>query len=220
MHPSAWRLVAVTDPALWGGRVPGGVLGDALSGGVSALLLRLRDWDVRQVLNLAETIAPLCRASGAALIVHQHAGVAAAVGAAGVHVTSTRPDVAAARAALSAGQVVGVSCHSVREARAAEAAGADYVFLGPVYATPSKAEFGAPLGLEVVRAACAAVRIPVIGIGGIAAHSAADVRAAGAAGVAVIRAVFAAADVTGAAADLVAALGLDASASSSPKCSS
>ena len=89
--------------------------------------------------------------------------------------------------ALPEGFLVGRSCHSAEEALEAERAGADYVYFGPVYATPSKARFGPPQGLEALAAVCCRVRIPVVAIGGITLENAAACLAAGAAGVAAIR---------------------------------
>ncbi len=182
------------------------MLGAACAGGADALVLRVRGWDAARVARLAEDIVPLARVHGTALLVHQRADIAAAVGADGVHLTSAAPDVRAARAVLRAGQVIGVSCHALADARAAAAAGADYVFLGPVFATPSKAQYGPPLGLDVLRETCASVECAVIGIGGIDATNAAEVRRAGAAGIAAIRAIFEVADVRAATAALRAAV--------------
>jgi thiamine-phosphate pyrophosphorylase len=81
--------------------------------------------------------------------------------------------------------MVGVSCHSVQAAAAR--GGADYIFFGPVFATPSKASFGAPQGLQRLAEACSAVTIPVLAIGGITLDNASDCFAAGAAGIAAIR---------------------------------
>jgi thiamine-phosphate pyrophosphorylase len=83
--------------------------------------------------------------------------------------------------------LVGVSCHSVQAALSAARAGADYIFFGPVFATPSKASFGAPQGLQRLAEACSAVTIPVLAIGGITLDNASDCFAAGAAGIAAIR---------------------------------
>ncbi len=199
MQPAAWSLVAITDEAAWGDRAPATVIRDAVAGGARAILLRLRAWEPPRVAQLATDVLPFCRAAGVAVIVHQHAAVAAATGAAGVHLTSAQPDVAAARALLEPAQCVGVSCHSAADVQAAEAAGADYVLLGPLFATPSKAAFGPPLGLAVLRAAAAGSRIPIIGVGGIDAGRAAAVRAAGATGIAAIRALFAVPEVAAAA---------------------
>ena len=89
--------------------------------------------------------------------------------------------------ALPEGFLVGRSCHSAEEALEAERGGADYVYFGPVYATPSKARFGPPQGLDALAAVCGRVRIPVVAIGGITLENSAACLAAGAAGVAAIR---------------------------------
>jgi len=96
-------------------------------------------------------------------------------------------DAAEGPPSLPEGFLVGRSCHSAEEVLEAERGGADYVYFGPVYATPSKARFGPPQGLEALAAVCRRVRIPVVAIGGITLENAADCLAAGAAGVAAIR---------------------------------
>ena len=83
--------------------------------------------------------------------------------------------------------LIGVSCHSLEAAKSAASAGAAYLFFGPVFATPSKATFGAPQGLERLAEVCRAVSIPVLAIGGIALANASDCLAAGASGIAAIR---------------------------------
>jgi len=83
--------------------------------------------------------------------------------------------------------LIGVSCHSLQAARAAASGGADYLFFGPVFATPSKAAFGVPQGLERLAEICRAVPVPVLAIGGITLENAPDCLAAGASGIAAIR---------------------------------
>jgi thiamine-phosphate pyrophosphorylase len=83
--------------------------------------------------------------------------------------------------------LVGVSCHSIQAAVSAAGDGADYIFFGPVFATPSKASFGAPLGLKRLAEVCNAISIPLLAIGGITLDNACDCFAAGAAGIAAIR---------------------------------
>ena len=117
---------------------------------------------------------------------NDRADIARAVNAEGVHLGQEDLPVAAARRVLGSGRIVGVSTHDVDEARAAEAAGADYVGVGPVYATTSKAAALAPRGLELVRTVRAAVRCPIVAIGGITSDTAMGVRAAGADAVAMI----------------------------------
>ena len=89
--------------------------------------------------------------------------------------------------AASGGFLIGASCHSLDGAKAAVRDGADYIFFGPVFATPSKAKFGGPQGVEKLAAVCSAVSIPVIAIGGITLENAVECIAAGAAGIAAIR---------------------------------
>jgi thiamine-phosphate pyrophosphorylase len=121
----------------------------------------------------------------ATIVVDDDVEAAIALGA-GVHLGS---DDAGADRARDAGILLGLSVDTPDEARAAEAFGAHYVGAGPVWATPTKADTGAPLGLDGLRAVCDAVSIPVVAIGGIDASNAADCIRAGAAGIAVVRAV-------------------------------
>ena len=88
---------------------------------------------------------------------------------------------------LSAEFIVGASCHSLASAQAAESDGADYLFFGPVFATPSKAAFGEPQGLQRLREVCRAVKTPVLAIGGVTAQNAAQCLDSGASGIAAIR---------------------------------
>ena len=106
-----------------------------------------------------------------------------------MHLRSDSLPVKVARRLVGADRLLGVSVHSVHEAVKAEADGADYVVFGPIYETPSKHMYGRPLGLSTLKEAAGVVRVPIVGIGGITAARARDVRAAGAFGVAVIAAV-------------------------------
>lgn len=119
---------------------------------------------------------------------NDRADVAVAAGADGVHLPSAGlpPDVA--RRLVGPDRLVGVSTHSAAEAEAAERGGADFVLFGPVYDTPSKRPYGPPRGLEALAEVCRRLRIPVLAVGGVTAARVGELRAAGAAGVAVIRA--------------------------------
>jgi thiamine-phosphate pyrophosphorylase len=123
--------------------------------------------------------------------VNDRLDVALATGAAGVHLgEKSLPLGAVIEWRRSTGRSdfqVGVSCHSLESARAAEQGGADYIFFGPVYATPSKAAYGAPQGIERLREVCRSVEIPVLAIGGINLENAGACLEAGAAGIAAIR---------------------------------
>lgn len=129
--------------------------------------------------------------TGARILVNDRLDVALAANAAGIHLgEKSLPLEAVVNWRRSSGRTdfqIGVSCHSLNAARPAERGGADYIFFGPVFATPSKAAFGPPQGLERLREVCAAVEIPVLAIGGVNFENARACLDAGAAGVAAIR---------------------------------
>lgn len=168
----------------------------AIAAGVDWIQIREKDLSARQ-------LAELTRATGAAavghrtrVIVNDRLDVAVAAGARGVHlgreslpvreVVAWREKEKAAHTTV-ADFLIGASCHSVAEARAAADDGADYIFFGPVFETPSKKQFGAPLGIERLREVCSGLQIPVLAIGGINASNAAECFKARAAGIAAIR---------------------------------
>jgi thiamine-phosphate pyrophosphorylase len=126
----------------------------------------------------------------------------------GLHLRSNSLPVTVARELLGAERLLGISVHAIEEAVQAEAQGADYVILGPIYETPSKQSFGSPLGIYTLEKACRLVGIPIIGIGGVTAARAHEMRDAGAFGVAVIRAILGAADVESATRELIDAMTL------------
>ncbi len=144
----------------------------------------------------------MAREAGVLFIVNDRPDVALACGADGVHLGQSDMPVGTARQLAPPGFVIGASVGTVREAQEAEQSGADYVALSPVFATGSKDDAGPGHGLDELRAIRAAVRLPVLAIGGITRENAAEVIAAGADGIAVISAVVAAADIAGAAREL------------------
>jgi thiamine-phosphate pyrophosphorylase len=189
------RLFVVTDRHQTGGRPLPAVLEQVLSVGTPAIQLRERDMSAKDLLALARVIQSVTVRRGGQLLINDRIDIALSLEGAGVHLRSNSLPVSVARRLLGKQRLLGVSAHSVEEAVAAEAQGADYVILGPVYDTPSKQAYGPPLGLSQVEEACRRVRIPIIGIGGITAARAREVRGAGAYGVAVITAILGAADV-------------------------
>ena len=197
------KLVLVTDRNATGGRDLGDVVGAALDAGLPAVQLRDRDLPGRPLLALAERLRELTKRAGALLLVNDRVDVAVAAGADGVHLGSTSMPVDVARRLLPPGALVGVSTHTVPEVAAATA---DFAFFGPVHATPSKAAFGPPQGVPRLREAVATARVPVLAIGGITRLHIPEVRGAGAAGVAVIRAILSADDPGGATRALLEAL--------------
>jgi thiamine-phosphate pyrophosphorylase len=180
------RLHLVTDRRLCGDRSLANVVAEAARGGLGAVQLREKDLPGGPLLT--EALA-LKRVLGTTLLlVNERVDVAAAAGAAGVHLPGDGLPADVARRLLSPDALIGWSVHNVAEARAAEQAGADYVILGTIFATASKPG-RTPAGLALVEATTRAVRLPVIAIGGIDEHNVAAVIGAGAWGVAVMSAI-------------------------------
>ncbi|RJO67055.1 MAG: thiamine phosphate synthase [Myxococcales bacterium] len=179
----------------------------ALEGGVRLVQLRERDLSDAELLRLAQPMRKICGEFEARLIVNRRLSVALAAGADGLHVGADQiPLLGDLRAIAQRPILIGVSTHSVAEAEAAERAGADFVTLGPVYETPSKAGMGEPLGPTEVGRGVKACRIPVFGLGGVSVDRLDEMKRAGIGRISVIRAVLAAADPAQAAADLLARL--------------
>jgi thiamine-phosphate pyrophosphorylase len=188
------RLIVVTDPDCGAERGVLEVVRAALRGGAPAIQLRMKDASAREMADVARAMLAETRAAGALLFINDRVDVALAVGADGAHVGQDDLPVDQARVLGPPGFLLGVSAETVELARQAQADGADYVGVGPVYATGSKADAGDAIGPERIAEVAAAVRIPVVGIGGITVGNAPAVLRAGAAGVAVISAVMRADD--------------------------
>jgi thiamine-phosphate pyrophosphorylase len=199
-------LYAIVDP-LDTGRTPENLAADLVAGGARLLQLRLKDASTRELLAAARAVRALTTRAGALLLINDRPDVARAAGADGVHLGQDDLPVAAARAVLGPGALIGVSTHDVEQARSAAADGADYVGVGPVFATSTKRGALPPRGLALVRAVRTAVPLPLVAIGGITPETAAGVRAAGADAVAMIGALIRAPDVTAAVRDTLARLG-------------
>jgi thiamine-phosphate pyrophosphorylase len=195
-------LYVVTDRQQTAGRPLLEVVEAALRGGVRAVQLREKDLAPRALYPLAQEVRQLTRRYGARLLVNDRLDVALAVGADGVHLTTTSLPTAVARQLVGPERLVGVSTHSLGEAHAAAEGGADFLVFGPVFYTPSKAPFGEPVGLEALRAVRSAVNLPILAIGGVKSANLGHVLAAGADGIAVISAVMAADDPAAAAQEL------------------
>jgi thiamine-phosphate pyrophosphorylase len=163
----------------------------ALAAGAGWIQIREKDLEGRALLDLVRFAVAESRPTSARVFVNDRLDTALAANAAGIHLgEKSLPLEIVAEWRRSSGQVdfmIGVSCHSLESARAAELGGADYVFFGPVFATPSKASFGAPQGIESLREVCAALKIPVLAIGGVNLKNAHACVTAGAAGIAAIR---------------------------------
>jgi len=153
--------------------------------------IREKDLQGGALVELARFAVQEASAASVRVLINDRLDVALAANAAGVHLgEQSLPVEIVAQWRRSAGRpdfMIGVSTHSLEAARAAEREGADYIFFGPVFATPSKAEYGPPQGIERLREVCAAVAIPVLAIGGVSYENTGACLEAGAAGVAAIR---------------------------------
>ena len=187
-----FRLYVVTDRHEAGGRDLEAIVAAAAQGGAGAIQLREKDLSARDLYALGARLQGALAPYGVPLLINDRLDVALALDAAGVHLAGHSLPTAAARRVLGAGKLLGVSTHSVEEARCAAEDGADFIVFGPVFTTPSKVAYGPPQGLQHLRTVVRAVHIPVIAIGGIDHTNLPQVVQAGAYGVAMIRAVLAA----------------------------
>ena len=179
---------------------------EALAAGVRFFQYRDKRGTRRQVHATAERLALLFKAENALFLVNDHADIAAAVGADGVHLGQDDLPLGHARTLLGPDRIIGISTHSVAQAIAAEREGADYIGFGPLFGTATK-DAGPVQGLERLREVRMSVQLPVIGIGGIDGNRATAAVQAGADGVAVISAVLGADDVGAAARTILLAIG-------------
>jgi thiamine-phosphate pyrophosphorylase len=208
------RLCLVTDRTQTRGRDLAAVVEECLGAGLPAVQVREKDLSTAELAALCRRLREPTRAHGALLIVNDRTDVALAAGADGVQRTHASLSVAEIRAVADGrfdcredGKAgvdrgrpapggsrlrIGASVHSYQDAVSAEDEGADWIVFGPVYDTASKRQYGPPQGLTKLEQVANAVRIPLIAIGGITPERVADVRAAGAHGVAAISAILAA----------------------------
>ena len=160
----------------------------AVEAGHALVQLREKLLRPRVLYELTVSCARLTRGTKTRLLVNDRADIARAAGADGVQLTSQSLEASIVRRAFGRDFLVGVSAHSLEDARDARDAGADFALLGPVFDTPSKRAYGPPLGLEAFGAAARAlVPFPLLAIGGITLDNSADALRAGARGVAAIR---------------------------------
>lgn len=200
----ALLLYAVTDTARLNGQTPEQQAAAALAGGITMLQLREKHLGVQEFTAEARAIKKLTAQYGVPLIINDNLDVALACEADGLHIGQDDIPAAAARAALGKDKILGVSAHTAELAIAAEAAGADYIGVGAMFATATKAD-AAAVSIDTLAGICRSVSIPVVAIGGINGSNMASLFPCGIAGVAVVSAIFAQSDITGAARELYTA---------------
>ncbi len=186
------RLHVLTDPR--GGRPALTALAAAVAAGAPVVQIRRKQCTDRELYDFAEVVVDFCTAAGATCIVNDRVDVALAVGAAGTHLGAYDLPVAAVRAVAGPDHLVGGTARNPRQGHKLVAEGADYLGVGPAYATATKHGLPDPIGPAGVAAVAAAVDVPVIAIGGVTAERVPELLAAGAWGVAVTAAVSEAAD--------------------------
>ncbi|HEX6574981.1 MAG TPA: thiamine phosphate synthase [Gemmatimonadaceae bacterium] len=202
MDTSILRLIAITDNLRDG---QSGLIeraAAAVRGGATCIQLRIKDVSARDLAGLA---AELVRSVGVPVIVNDRADIAIAAGAAGVHLGADDVPATAVRSFAPRGFIIGASVGSDDEIR--NAAGADYVGIGPVFGTGSKKDAGKAIGIDEFARLAVATGLAAVGIGGINSGNARQVIDAGAAGVAAIAAIFGASDPHLAAKEMATAIG-------------
>ncbi len=187
-----YALYLVTDRGLSRGRATAEIVREAVAGGATCVQLREKHGSSREFLEEAQAVQAVLRGTGVPLIINDRVDIALAVGAEGVHLGQQDMPIQAARRLGPPGWIIGVSAESLEDAIRAEQEGADYIGVSPVFATPTKTDTAVPLGLAGLREIRAAVKIPLVAIGGMHAGNARDVIRAGADGLAVVSAIVAA----------------------------
>ena len=180
-------LYLITDRRLVLSRSVLDLIEEAAHAGVDLIQIREKDLPTRTLCALVEDTAARIAGTGARLLVNDRVDVAMTCGAHGVHLTTQSLPAAVVRRIVGPNVLIGASTHSLEEAQEAEAGGADFLVLGPVFETPSKSPYGPPLGVETFARIVAQIRIPVLAIGGITPENAPRVLAQRAAGIAAIR---------------------------------
>jgi thiamine-phosphate pyrophosphorylase len=187
--PAKLQLYYITDRTQMKSHSLEDCLACAIAAGVDWVQIREKDLPTRTLLALTQAAVEQAeqQGPGTRVIVNDRLDVALAAHAHGVHLGTRSMPVGVVRRSAPPGFQVGASCHSLEEAVAAQAAGADYLLLGPIFATPAKLQYGPPLGITKLAEVTRQVTIPVFALGGITPAHVATCLASGAVGIAGIR---------------------------------
>ena len=194
-------LYAVTDRSWLGEQTLCEQVEEALKGGATFVQLREKELDDESFLAEAIEIQKLCRQYRVPFVINDNVEIARKINADGVHVGQSDMEAGDVRAILGEDKILGVSAQTVAQAVLAEQRGADYLGVGAVFHTGSKADAD-DVSHETLKAICEAVRIPVVAIGGIGKHNVLQLKGSGIDGIAVISAIFASKDIQKATAEL------------------
>ncbi len=194
-------LYAVTDQAWVGEQTLYQQVEAALQGGVTCVQLREKNLGEADFLQEAKDICALCRRHGVLFIVNDNVDIALACGADGIHVGQEDMAAGEVRRRVGGDMIIGVSVHTVEEARQAVRDGADYLGLGAVFPTNTKTDVE-QMPNETLRAICEAVDVPIVAIGGINRDNLLRLSGSGVDGVALVSAIFSAEDIEGACREL------------------
>lgn len=197
------RLYAVTDKSWLKGHTLYEQVEKALRGGVTCVQFREKNRTVWEVLDEALDLKKLCGQYGVPFLINDNVELAKETGADGVHLGQKDMEVWAARAILGPEKIIGVSARTPEQARAAQEQGADYLGTGALFATGTKKD-AQVIGLKQLQEVCRSVSVPVVAIGGITKENVRLLSGSGICGIAVVRSLFAQADITHAAEELYA----------------
>ena len=201
-----FNLYLITGRAETLGRNLEFVIEEALRGGVRAVQLREKDLSTKELYETAYELRRLTSRYGAKLFINDRVDVALAVDADGIHVGGGSLPIYKVRKLLGERKLIGVSCHNQVQAITAQEMGADFITFGPVFFTPSKAEYGDPVGLELLQTVTNMLQIPVFALGGVKRENCAELVSCGVRGIALISAVMSASEPREAARELLAQL--------------
>ncbi len=190
----ACKLYAVTDDAWLDGRTLADCVSAAIKGGATFVQLRNKKATTQELIDQAQELLPLCCSAGVPFVIDDNIEAARSADVDGVHVGQADTSCERARAVLGENAIIGVSAQTLSQARAAEAAGADYLGVGALIATPTKPD-ATVLSPDTLREICDAVNIPVVAIGGLNLSTMSCLKDTHVAGVAVVSAIFAAQDI-------------------------
>lgn len=202
MEPD-FDIYLITDRMKTDGRDLKEVIREALKGGIRGVQLREKDLSTRDLLRLAAEIREITGKAGARLLINGRIDICLAVEADGVHIGKESIPTNIARDILGRERIIGVSTHGLAEAKEAEMQGADFITLGPIYYTESKAQFGNQLGTDMIKNARRRISIPIFALGGIKLDNIKPLVETGAYGIAMISAIMSARDITGTAQEFV-----------------